>query len=135
MPLGFSVGDLIAVGDLAYRLYSDVHKVSRSAPAEVKELERELGAVSNATKILVAEAKDLQSLPCKAGAQRVDSINQMMANTKTVLENLAKHFDIYKSVDDPATKKLKKRARVVQGQIHWRCGSHQRTMSKTRLPR
>ena len=120
MSLGFSVGDLIAVGDLAYRLYSGVHKVARSAPAEVKELERELGAVSNATKLLVAEAKDPQSLLCKAGAQRVDSINQMMANTKTVLENLAKQFDMYESVNDPATKKLKKRARVAQGQMHWR---------------
>lgn len=42
MSFSFSIGDFIAVGDLAYRLYRDVYEVARAAPAEVRELEREL---------------------------------------------------------------------------------------------
>ena len=38
MPFGLGIGDFIATGELAERLYKEIIQVARQAPEEVKDL-------------------------------------------------------------------------------------------------
>ena len=88
MSFGFAIGDFIAVGDLAHRLYKDVYKVSRAAPAEIRELTKEVSVLSSSIQLLVEEAERPDSVLVKAGQKRVDTVNEMMSSTKETLEKL-----------------------------------------------
>ena len=88
MSFGFAIGDFVAVGDLAFPLYKDVYKVSRAAPAEFRELAKELGVLSSSIQLLTEEAQNAESVLVKAGQRRVDMVNEMMSSTKETLEKL-----------------------------------------------
>ncbi|KAK3712152.1 hypothetical protein LTR37_009243 [Vermiconidia calcicola] len=88
MSLGFSISDFITVGELAHRLWKDVYMVARKAPAEVRELTKELNALDGAIKLLTDEAQNSESVLVTSGQGRVDMINQMMSATKETLIKL-----------------------------------------------
>ena len=88
MSLGLAIGDFIAIGDLAFRLYKDVYKVSRSAPAEVRELTKELSVLSTSIQLLVEEIQNPDSVLAKAGQRRVDTITELMSATNETLQRL-----------------------------------------------
>jgi hypothetical protein len=79
MTFGFGVGDFVAVGDLAFRLYNDVFLVARHAPEEIKAMYRELALLQTSQQILINQAKDPSSALCKAGQDRVDMVNNLIA--------------------------------------------------------
>ncbi|KAL7915141.1 hypothetical protein GGI35DRAFT_488936 [Trichoderma velutinum] len=58
MSFGFGIGDFIAVGELCWKLYSQVYKVSRDAPEELRGLNQELGNFHNTIQLLLEELKD-----------------------------------------------------------------------------
>jgi hypothetical protein len=55
MSFGFSVGDFIAVGQLAFRLYRDCFMVTKGAPQEFQALTGELSNLHNTLKVLEEE--------------------------------------------------------------------------------
>ncbi|KAK4691776.1 hypothetical protein P7C71_g5297, partial [Lecanoromycetidae sp. Uapishka_2] len=97
MSFGFSIGDFIAVGDLAWKLYRDCYKVARGAPQEFHMLEREVSTLSHSLKILLEEVNDPDSILVKAGEDRVRMVNEMVAGigeTLKRLEKVAKKYEI-----------------------------------------
>jgi hypothetical protein len=79
MTFGFGVGDFATVGDLAFRLYNDAFLVVRRAPEEIKAMSRELALLQSSQQILINQAKDPSSALCKAGQDRVDMVNNLIA--------------------------------------------------------
>ena len=55
MSFGFSIGDSIAAGELARRLYREFYLVAREAPEELKLLMTEVGALSQSIDFLIDE--------------------------------------------------------------------------------
>jgi hypothetical protein len=79
MTLGFGVGDFVAVGDFAFRLYNNIFLVARHAPEEIEMISRELALLQSSLEILINQAKDPSSVLCKAGQDRVDMVNKLIA--------------------------------------------------------
>jgi hypothetical protein len=62
MSLGFSLGDFIATGDLAHRLYKDVYIIAREAPEAVQQLLKELPVLHQSIEILIQQVQDPGSI-------------------------------------------------------------------------
>ncbi len=61
MSFGFALGDFLAVGNLAWKLYRDCYKVARGAPQEFQLLVTEISTLSNSLTILQEEVKNPES--------------------------------------------------------------------------
>ena len=62
MSFGFSVGDFLAVAELAWTLYHKCYKVARGAPEEFRLLLGEISNLSNSLRILNDEVHDPDSV-------------------------------------------------------------------------
>lgn len=108
MSFGFAVGDFIAVGDLAHRLWRDVYSVARAAPQDLKELSSELSVLSQSISILVEDLNNPNSTLIMAGDSRVKLVTEMMAGAKetlTKLQDFAKKHGVIRTDDRPKVKK------------------------------
>lgn len=97
MSFGFSVGDFIAAGDLAWRLYRDCYKIARGAPQEFQLLVGEISTLSHSLKLLREEVDDPESALVLAGEDRVRMVNDVVANIRVTLaklEKVAKRYEI-----------------------------------------
>jgi hypothetical protein len=90
MSFGFAIGDFVAVGQLAFKLYRDCFKVAKGAPQEFQVLKGELSNLHNALKILEEEVKNPESVLIKAGEDRVRMVNEMVSNVGVTLKKLEK---------------------------------------------
>lgn len=52
MSLGFGIGDFIAIGNLAWKLYKDYYSVFRKAPKEIELIKDELRNLNNTIRVL-----------------------------------------------------------------------------------
>jgi hypothetical protein len=110
MSFGFSVGDFIAAGQLAWTLYRDYYRVARVAPAEVGLLRGEIGTLSNAIQILQEEVDDEESVLRRSGEDRIRMVNEMMervADTLKELDKVSKKYDKLLEYKDKAKSKGK----------------------------
>lgn len=103
MSFGFAIGDFIAVGELAHKLYKDVYKVSRSAPAEIQELAKELSVLSTSLQLLTEEAQDPQSVLVRSGESRLNMVKEMISNTKETLTKLEAYAKKHELLTDSTT--------------------------------
>lgn len=97
MSFGFSVGDFLAAGELAWKLYQKCYKVAREAPKEFQLLLGEISTLSNSLKILQEDALDPDSVLVQAGEDRVRMVKEMVSRieiTLTQLEKVAMKYDI-----------------------------------------
>lgn len=97
MSFGFSVGDFLAAGELAWKLYQKCYKVARGAPKEFQLLLGEISTLSNSLKILQEDALDPGSVLVQAGEDRVRMVKEMVSRieiTLTQLEKVAMKYDI-----------------------------------------
>jgi len=78
MSLGFAIGDFIAAGELAHRLWTEIYLVARAAPEEVKSLLVELSGFRQAIDLLVEQAGNPESILVQAGENRVQLVNTMI---------------------------------------------------------
>jgi hypothetical protein len=95
MSFGFSVGDFIAAGELAWKLYRDYYRVARVAPQELEVLRKEILVLHSAITILQEEVQDDQSVLRRSGEDRVRVVNEMMsrvADTLKELESVSKRY-------------------------------------------
>jgi hypothetical protein len=89
MSFGISIGEFIAVGQLAERLYRDVCLV-RHASQELLALQNEVATSNMSINLLIAEIKDNTSTLARSGEERVKVVNGVLAETKKTLLELEK---------------------------------------------
>lgn len=117
MSFGFAVGDFIAVGDLAHRLWRDVYSVARAAPQDLKELSSELSVLSQSISMLVEDLNNPNSTLMMAGDSRVKLVTETMAGAKetlTKLQDFAKKHGVIRTDDRSKVKKAFDRLRYVK---------------------
>ena len=117
MSFGFAVGDFIAVGDLAHRLWRDVYSVARAAPQDLKELSSELSVLSQSISILVEDLNNPNSTLIMAGDSRVKLVTETMAGAKetlTKLQDFAKKHGAIRTDDRSKVKKAFDRLRYAK---------------------
>ncbi|SCO84157.1 uncharacterized protein FRV6_08284 [Fusarium oxysporum] len=88
MSFGFGVGDFIAVGELCWKIYSRVYKVSRDAPEELRALIQELGNLSNTVNLLNEEVRDREDWIKRAGERRLEYTCKVMSQARETLEKM-----------------------------------------------
>ncbi|PMD29363.1 hypothetical protein L207DRAFT_394586, partial [Hyaloscypha variabilis F] len=76
MSFGYSVGDFVAIGQLAWTVY----KSCKGAPGEFQELARELSTLHTILHELEDEAKTPTSLLNRRGAERKPELEALLAN-------------------------------------------------------
>ncbi|KAK5991746.1 hypothetical protein PT974_07780 [Cladobotryum mycophilum] len=108
MSFGFGVGDFLAVAELSWKLYSQVYKVARDAPEELRGLNQELGNLSNTYKLLVEELENEDSLLRQSGDVRINTARRINEQTKETLQNMQQLSERYASLQKP-TEGQKKR--------------------------
>ncbi|KAF8247938.1 hypothetical protein K440DRAFT_284300 [Wilcoxina mikolae CBS 423.85] len=96
MSFGFSVGDFVTTGQLAWQLYRDYYRVARFAPQEIELLRLEISTLHSAIQLLKEEIEDEESILRRSGDDRVRMVNEMMgrvAETLRELERVSKKYD------------------------------------------
>lgn len=88
MSFGFAIGNFLAVGELAWKLYQNVYKVARKAPMELRSLETELGQLHQSIRMLTQEAEDGESILRRAGHERIQMVHNLIAQTDETLKCL-----------------------------------------------
>ncbi|SCV27191.1 uncharacterized protein FFB14_01432 [Fusarium fujikuroi] len=95
MSFGFGVGDFIAVGELCWKIYTRVYKVSRDAPEELRALIQELGNLSNTVNLLNEELRDQEEWIKRAGKRRLEYTCKVMGQAKETLDKMDRLADKY----------------------------------------
>jgi len=107
MSPGISVGDFIAVGELAWRLYQDCYRIARGAPHEFRVLVDELKTLYMTMKLFGDELKDPDSVLVKAGEERLQMVKDLLEKVKQVLKGLNDSFNKHRKLGDVTRKGLK----------------------------
>ena len=93
--MAVAVGDIIAVGQLAYTLYTKSYKVAGGAPQEFQHLLAEVAILSHAMKFLQEEVEKEDSTLMKAGEYRIQTVNEVVGRVGVTLKALEKHVNRY----------------------------------------
>ncbi|KAL6700962.1 hypothetical protein J3F84DRAFT_344450 [Trichoderma pleuroticola] len=115
MSFGFGIGDFIAVGELCWKLYSQVYKVSRDAPEELRGLNQELGNLHNTIQLLVEELNDEDSVLKRSGDVRINLVNRVMSQAEETLKKMQQLSKRYAELQAPT----KGRERRLNPRIYW----------------
>jgi hypothetical protein len=107
MSFGISVGDFIAVGQLAWRLYEDCYRIARGAPHEFRLLIDELKTLYMSMKLFENELNDPNSVLVKAGEERLQMVKDLLEKVKQVLKGLDDSFNKHRKLGDVTRKGLK----------------------------
>jgi hypothetical protein len=106
MSFGFSVGDIVLVSQLAYKLYLTVTSGRRAAGKDLRELEDVLFGLRCALDHLAKATKDISATA--SSRQNVDAIEMrrkldaMIASCGATLQELESVTKKYREVADPA---------------------------------
>lgn len=100
MSFGFGIGDIIAVAELAWKLYHFCFVVSRGAPHEFQLLLQQITSLSQSLKLLQLEAKNLTSTLMSSGPDRIQMVGEIMARVKNILAELEKFAVKYQKMGD-----------------------------------
>lgn len=109
MSFGFGIGDFIAVGELCWKLYSQVYKVSRDAPEELCGLNQELGNFHNTIQLLLEELNDNNSVLFNSGDVRIDTVRRIMSHSEETLKKMQQLSDRYADLQTSSTAQEKRR--------------------------
>lgn len=115
MSFGFGIGDFIAAGELCWKLYSQVYKVSRDAPEELRGLNQELGNLHNTIQLLIEELKDEDSVLKHSGDVRVNLVNRVMSQSEETLKKMQQLSKRYAELQAP----IKGREKRLNPRIYW----------------
>jgi len=88
MSFGFAIGDFIAAGELARRLWTEIYLVARAAPEELRSLSAELSVFGQSIELLIKQAGDPDSILTQAGEDRVHLVNTMISSANDTLSKL-----------------------------------------------
>ena len=102
--MAVATGDIIAVRQLAYTLYTKCYKVARGAPHEFQHLLYEVSMLSQAMKLLQEEVEREDSTLMKAGESRIQTVNEAVKRVRTTLKELEKHSNRHTKLGDGSAK-------------------------------
>lgn len=108
MSFGYAVGDVIAVGKLAWDLYHDCYLVARGAPQEFKLLVEELKTLHAAMKMFEDELKNADSLLARSGEDRRNMVQNMLDQVKAVLLDLHTVFNKHRNLGNSSRQGIRK---------------------------
>ncbi|KAF4539561.1 uncharacterized protein LTHEOB_9950 [Lasiodiplodia theobromae] len=103
MSFGFGVGDFIAVGELCWKLYSQVYEVSRGAPEAIQNLKAELGDMHLTINKLVEDTKDPDSILVQSGPDRLNLACRALEKTHETLKKLDDLSGKYELLQKPSS--------------------------------
>lgn len=109
MSFGVGIGDFIAVGELCWKLYSQVYKVSRDAPEELRGLNQELGNFHNTIQLLLEELKDKDSVLLNSGEVRINTVHRVMSHSEETLRKMQQLSERYAELQTSSTTQEKRR--------------------------
>jgi hypothetical protein len=115
MSFGFSVGDFITVGQLAFRVYQDVYMIAKNAPAAIKKLRDELAILSGAINILISEIEIPTSLVNNAGEMRKKMVIELIKNILSTLAELEELSGKHAGMSNEEVSK----ARQIWARVKW----------------
>ena len=98
---GVSIGDFVTLGTLAWNLY----RSCKTASAEFEEVSREVISLHTAIKELEDDAGRPRSLLKEASISKKQELDQLVKNTKSVLQQLDKLVTKYQSLSTKHRKK------------------------------
>ena len=98
MSFGFGVGDFIAVGEIAWRLYHEGFLIARGAPQDFRLLVEELRSLHTTMKLFEDEFKDPNSILVLAGEERLGTVKDLLGEVKQVLKGLQDAFDKHRKL-------------------------------------
>lgn len=107
------IGDFIAVGELCWKLYSQVYKVSRNAPEELRGLNEELGNFHNSIQLLLEELKNKDSILSNSGEVRNGIVRQIMLHSGETLNDMLELSKRYPDLQTPSTAQGKRRRLLI----------------------
>ncbi|KAF8244580.1 hypothetical protein K440DRAFT_558303 [Wilcoxina mikolae CBS 423.85] len=117
VPFGFSLGDFIAVGQLAWTLYRQCYLVARGAPQEFQHLLGEITMLCQSIQFLQEEVNNPNSTLVRAGDDRVALVNQVMSRVEETLKELQKCANKYEKLGDVKQPKVKQMWRRVKWSV------------------
>jgi len=88
MSFGFGIGDFIAIGNLAWKLYKDPYSVFRKAPKEIELIKDELSNLNNTIRVLRDDVETPSSVIRMAGPERAQLVNDAMKQVEGTLLRL-----------------------------------------------
>ncbi|RPA79534.1 hypothetical protein BJ508DRAFT_140752 [Ascobolus immersus RN42] len=89
------IGDFIAVGELAAKLYNQYYRISRKAPKELSDLSKEIQTLTSAIGFMREEVKDENSIIRQAGDERTKLLATVEGQILEVLQDLDKVWKKY----------------------------------------
>lgn len=92
MSFGVGGGDIVKVGELAYKIWV----ACSSAPAEFHELSRELSSIHITLRSLGEDASNPTSLLCRRGVEKKDELLQMVSVLEISLKEVEELLEKYK---------------------------------------
>ena len=114
--MAVAIGDIIAVGQLAYTLYTKCYKVARGAPLEFQQLLAEVAILSQAMKLLQEEIEMEDSTLMKAGDSRIQTVNRVVERVEVTLKEFEKHANRHAKLGD-GSPKVKQMWRAVKWSV------------------
>lgn len=88
MSFGFGVGDVITVGELAFKIHTRLIKVSKSAPKEVQAVQREASLLSVVLRTLEEDLCSSTSPISRAGPDRLGMVKSLIMQAGDTLKQL-----------------------------------------------
>lgn len=107
MSFGFSVGDFLAVTELAWNLYRYCYVIARGAPQEFQHLVQEIATLSQSIQLLQEEAKNPNSTLVRSGDDRIRMVREMIKRLEVTLKELEVYAKKYAKLGDTARAKRK----------------------------
>ena len=114
--MAVAIGDIIAVGQLAYTLYTKCYKVARGAPLEFQQLLAEVAILFQAMKLLQEEVEMEDSTLMKAGDARIQTVNRVVERVEVTLKEFEKHANRHAKLGD-GSPKVKQMWRAVKWSV------------------
>ena len=102
--MAVAIGDVIALGQLAYTLYTKCYKVARGAPQEFQHLQSEVLMLSQAMKFLQEDLEKEDSTLMKAGESRIETVNEIIKRVGVTLREFEKHANRHEKLGDGSAK-------------------------------
>ena len=113
--MSIALGDIIAVGQLAFTLYRQCYLVARGAPQDFQSLLADLTTLSSSIQLLQEEIKNEDSVLVRSGEARLRMMKDMIKRVEETLLELQKFATNYSKLLDTSRSKTRR----VWDRIKW----------------
>ncbi|KAF8460107.1 hypothetical protein BDZ91DRAFT_833254 [Kalaharituber pfeilii] len=107
MSFGFGVGDFLAVGQLAWKLYDQCYRVARGAPQDFRTLVDDLRHMWAVMQSFAEELKDPTSIFLQSGEERQCMLLEMLNRVRGILNQLQDIFEKHRNLGNSSRSGIK----------------------------